>query len=225
MLSLKDKLLKAGVVTAEQVKKVEDEEAARQERARAAREARAAKGDGKRDATRDGRSRGNDRKDDGDERAAAREHEVEEAQRWRQRLDQLKAAGKAEQYQVIRGWVARHRLDDKATVTEAAARFHFAKEDGAIGHLTVEPDVQARLSSGAAGVIAFMGFNGVEHAVVPADLAKDIHAVKPEWLRALAGVTDQEQPAAEGPTVDEQPAPAEQSATAAAQPEGSTPES
>jgi len=196
MLSLKDKLLKAGVVTAEQVKKVEDEEAARQERARAAREARGAKHDAKRDA----RGPARDKKDDGDERAAAREQEVEESQRWRQRLDQLKAAGKSEQYQVIRGWVARHRLDDKATVSEQATRFHFAKEDGAIGHLTVEPDVQARLSSGEAGVIAFMGFNGVEHAVVPADLARDVHAVKPEWLRALAGVTDQQpQAPAEAP--------------------------
>ncbi len=184
MLSLKDKLLKAGVVTAEQVKKVEDEEAAKQERARAARAARA-HGHAGRDAK-------SERRDDDDERRAAREHAVEEAQRWRHRLEQLQQAGKSEQYTAIRGWVVRHRLDDKAAVSEAAVRFHFAKEDGAIGHLTVEPEVQAQLASGSAGVIAFMGFNGVEHAVVPADLAKDIHAIKPEWLRALVGVTDVE---------------------------------
>lgn len=189
MLSLKDKLLKAGVVTAEQVKKVEDEQAAQKERARAAREARAH--------DRGARAPKNERRgDDDDERRAAREHAVEEAQRWRQRLEQLKQAGKSEQYQAIRGWVVRHRLDDKATVSEAAVRFHFAKEDGAIGHLTVEPAVQAQLASGVAGVIAFMGFNGVEHAVVPADLARDIHAIKPEWVRSLVGVTDVE-PAAD----------------------------
>lgn len=192
MLSLKEQLLKAGVVTAEQVKKVDDEEAARQardaerkERARAAREGRGTRHDGRASAPRG-------RTDDGDERLAAREHEVEEAQRWRQRLEHVKAAGKSEQYQVIRGWVTRHRIDDKAAVlSEHAARFHFAKEDGAIGHLTVEPEVQARLAAGEAGVIAFMGFNGVEHAVVPADLARDIHAVKPEWVRAMVGLTDQ----------------------------------
>lgn len=196
MLSLKDQLLKAGVVTAEQVKKVEDEEATRRQReaerrdrARAARDGRGKKGNGGERAER--------HRDDADEKVAAREHQVEEAQRWRQRLEQLKGAGKSEQYDAIRGWVTRHRIDDKtATLTEAATRFHFAKADGAIGHLTLEPDVQARLTSGEAGVIAFMGFNGLEHAVVPADLARDIHAVRPDWVRSLVGVTDVDPPAA-----------------------------
>jgi uncharacterized protein YaiL (DUF2058 family) len=157
MLNLKDKLLKAGLVTAEQVKKVEDEEAAK----------RSKKG---------GRTAADD-----------------ESDRWRKRLEQLKAAGKAEQYEVIRGWVERHRLDNKTAVpSEEATRFHFAKGDGSIGHVTLEPDVQAKLSAGEAGIIAFMGYNGLEHAVVPADLAKDVHVVKPEWLRALAGITDKE---------------------------------
>jgi hypothetical protein len=40
-----------------------------------------------------------------------------------------------------------------------------------------------------------MGFNGVEHAVVPADLARDIHGVRPEWVCSLLGLTDQEAPA------------------------------
>ena len=74
--------------------------------------------------------------------------------------------------------------------SEAASRFHFARDDGTIGHVTLEPDVQQRLAAGEAGIIAFMGHNGLEHAVVPADLARDIAYVKPEWLRSLAGVTD-----------------------------------
>lgn len=189
MLSLKDKLLKAGVVTAEQVKKVEDEQAAQKERARAAREARAH--------DRGARAPKNERRgDDDDERRAAREHAVEEAQRWRQRLAQLKGAGKSEQYDAIRGWVTRHRIDQKtAMLSEQATRFHFAKPDGAIGHLTLEPDVHEQVRTGAAGVVAFMGFNGVEHAVVPADLARDIHGVRPEWVCSLLGLTDQEAPA------------------------------
>jgi uncharacterized protein YaiL (DUF2058 family) len=147
VLDLKSKLLKAGLVTEDQVKRVEEE---------------------------------------------AREQKDP----WRRRLNDLKKAPKSEQYDVIRGWVDRHRIDEKTKVpSEQASRFHFAKEDGAIGHVTLEPDVHAKLASGEAGIIAFMGHNGLEHAVVPADLAKDIAHVKPDWLRALAGVTDQAAPA------------------------------
>ena len=81
------------------------------------------------------------------------------------------------------------RVDDKQ-ITDAAVRFHFAKHDGSVGHLTVEPDVQARLTEGGAAVVAFMGYNGLEHAVIPTDVAHDVRAVRPDWLRHLAGVTD-----------------------------------
>jgi uncharacterized protein YaiL (DUF2058 family) len=161
MLDLKAKLLAAGLVTAEQVKKVEAEQ-----RERPA---------GKRD---------------------VKERLADDAARgWRKRLDDVKAAKKSEQYDVLRGWVERHRIDNKAAIpTESAVRFHFARADGTIGHVTLEPDVQQRLAGGEAGIIAFMGHNGLEHAVVPADLARDIAHVKPEWLRALAGVTHAQEP-------------------------------
>lgn len=178
MLDLKAKLLAAGLVTADQVKKVEDEQADKKRRAE---EKKAARGGDKRD--RKGR--------DVDEKVAERDHKQEEAQRWRKRLDELKEAGKADQYEAVRGWVDRHRLDNKTSIpSEQASRFHFARDDGTIGHVTLEPDVQQRLAAGEAGIIAFMGFNGLEHAVVPVDLARDIAYVKPEWLRSLAGVTD-----------------------------------
>jgi uncharacterized protein YaiL (DUF2058 family) len=178
MLDLKAKLLAAGLVTADQVKKVEDEQA---EKKRKADERKAARGGDKRD--RKGR--------DVDEKVAERDHKEEEAQRWRKRLDELKAAGKADQYEAVRGWVDRHRVDNKTAIpSEQASRFHFARADGTIGHITLEPDVQQRLAAGEAGIISFMGHNGLEHAVVPADLARDIGYVKPEWLRSLAGVTD-----------------------------------
>ena len=143
MLDLKAKLLAAGLVTADQVKKVEEEQR------------------------------------DGPKKAKAEE----EAQRWRKRLDVVKEAGKAEQYETVRGWVERHRIDSKTGVpSEGASRHHFARPDGTIGHITLEPDVQAKVAAGEAGIIAFMGHNGVEHAVVPADLARDIGYVKAEWL-------------------------------------------
>ncbi|MDP2345804.1 MAG: DUF2058 family protein [Deltaproteobacteria bacterium] len=190
MLDLKAKLLAAGVVTAAQVKKVEDEEANKKARAQQrrdvqppARERPASKGN-------------ND--DDADEKRARREHEWNEAQRWRKRLEQLQLAGKSEQYEAVRGWVMKDRLDNKQ-ITEAAVRFHFVKLSAAgdvdaavLAHLTVEPDVQQQLTEGTAAVVAFMGYNGIEHAVVPKDVAVDVRVVKPEWVRHLVGVTDQE---------------------------------
>jgi uncharacterized protein YaiL (DUF2058 family) len=244
MLDLKAKLLAAGVVTADQVKKVEDEEALRRQRAKERRDAeerrradgppgdrrgprspqearrdhrrderRDDRGDARRDdrgdARREGASAGRppdgrrDRRDeDPDEKRARREHEWNEAQRWRQRLEQLKGAGKSEQYEAIRGWVMRDRVDNRQ-ITEAATRFHFVKHDGSVGHLTVEPDVQASLAAGGAAVVAFMGYNGLEHAVVPRDVADDVRAVRPDWLRHLVGVTDvaPEAGAADGETL------------------------
>lgn len=192
MLDLKAKLLAAGLVTAAQVKKVEDEEATLKTRrqqhrdAPARAEARPERGPAKQ---RD--------EDDPDEKRARREHEWNQAQRWRQRLEQLQLAGKSEQYEAVRGWVMKDRLDNKV-ITEAALRFHFVKQDGAMSHLTIEPDVQLRLTEGTAGVVAFMGYNGFEHAVVPRDVAADVRVVRAEWVRHLLGLTDNEAP----PSVD-----------------------
>lgn len=219
MLDLKSKLLAAGLVTAEQVKKVEDDEAKKKQRDKERREAQRQGGRDHRDARKQGHGGGHgahggarDRKrDDKDEKRAHRDHKEEEAQRWRKRLDELKAAPKSEQYDAIRGWVVRHRLDDKSAVpSENASRFHFAKGDGTIGHVTLEPEVQQKLAAAEAGIVGFMGYNGVEHAVVPADLARDIGVVKPEWLRSLAGVTDVSPPPndelPEAPPEEAQPA-------------------
>ena len=141
-----------------------------------------------------------------DKRASAED----ERKRWEKRLTDLKAAPKSEQYEVIRGWVVRNRLDDQKTITETAERFHFGKSDGSIGWVSVEPELRARLAAGKAGVIGYMGFNGLEHAVVPDDLARDIASAKPEWLRTLAGVTDVDPPpgsgAVEGAVEGERPA-------------------
>ena len=183
MLDLKAKLLAAGIVTADQVKKVENEEAQKKQRASEARERR------EQHTTKKAPAAPRHDADDPDEKRARREHEWNEAQRWRQRLSALQAAGKSEQYEAIRGWVMKDRLDNRA-ITDAAVRFHFVKDDGAVAHLTVEPEVQARLTEGTAGVVAFMGYNGIEHAVVPRDVADDVRAVRADWLRHLVGVTD-----------------------------------
>lgn len=208
MLDLKAKLLAAGIVTQEQVKKVEDEEAARKQRAKEQRERKQQQREGKRHEPKNDQRARVEKRDDDDEdaKAAKREHALVEAERWRKRLTELAAAGKSEQYEAIRGWVLRHRLDNRQ-ITEQAQRFHFMKADGSLSHLTVEPDVQAQLSAGEAALITFMGFNGLEHAVVPKDVALDVRQVRPEWLRSLVGVTDvaPEPPAGDAPASEEPP--------------------
>jgi uncharacterized protein YaiL (DUF2058 family) len=267
MLDLKAKLLAAGVVTADQVKKVEDEQAERRAREKERREAQRrrreegppagdeGRGDrprGDRSSARGDRPRG-DRRDrpradrpprelrpdqaavvDGAEGAAVeatgtggaprrtgrprdtrsfkerraeenlekrarREQEWTESLRWRDRLDALQAAGKSEQYAAIRGWVMKERLDN-TQITEAARRFYFTTSAGTVSHLTVEPDVHDQLVDGTAGIVAFIGYNGQEHAVVPKDVAFDIRVIKPEWLRHLIGVTDLEPPLVKPPS-------------------------
>jgi uncharacterized protein YaiL (DUF2058 family) len=277
MLDLKAKLLAAGVVTADQVKKVEDEQAERRAREKErreterrrreegpppgreegpppGRETRGARGDrgpgprgdrghggprggpgggphgDRRDRPRgerpprearpdqaavvdgapaegtpaegaprrlgkprDTRSFKERRADENLEKRARREQEWTEALRWRDRLDALKAAGKSEQYAAVRGWVMKERLDN-TQITEAAQRFFFTTYAGTLSHLTVEPDVHSKLVDGTAGIVAFIGYNGQEHGVVPKDVAVDVRAIKPEWLRHLIGITDLEPP-------------------------------
>jgi hypothetical protein len=93
--------------------------------------------------------------------------------------------------------VERHRLDNPKAISESAVKFHYLKPDGAIAHVSLEPDVQQKMAAGEAALISFMGYNGLAQAVVPKDLALDVAAIKPEWLRVLAGVTDQAEPTAE----------------------------
>jgi len=276
MLDLKAKLLAAGVVTADQVKKVEDEQAERRAREKERREVerrrreegpppgrdREARGDRPRGdrgpgprgdrgpgpggargerrdrprgerppreprpeqaapvegapgvgaegapaegaprragKPRDTRSFKERRADENLEKRARREQEWTEAMRWRDRLDALKAAGKSEQYAAVRGWVMKERLDN-TQISEAAQRFFFTTYAGTLSHLTVEPDVHGKLVDGTAGIVAFIGYNGQEHAVVPKDIAVDVRAIKPEWLRHLIGITDLEPPLVKPPT-------------------------
>ena len=85
------------------------------------------------------------------------------------------------------------RLDNKA-ISEAAEKFHFVSYAGTLSHLTVEPELKVRLTDGTAGIVGFVGYNGLEHAVVPADVAVDIKSIRSEWLRHLIGVTDIDPP-------------------------------
>lgn len=206
MLDLKAKLLKAGLVTEDQVEKVEQEQEQERQRKKERREAektrRAAGGgpgkgprgpaDGK---GREAKGRGDGRggKGRGKGRGPGRpgsEAPPDDGELWQKRVKKLAAAGKAEQYDAVRGWVERTRLDAvKGLPSENADRFHFDKGDGTISWVTVEPDVAAKLKEGQAGIIGFMSFNGLAFCVVPREVALDVHQVRPDWLRALSDFT------------------------------------
>jgi hypothetical protein len=96
----------------------------------------------------------------------------------------------------------KERLDN-TQITEAAQRFFFTTYAGTLSHLTVEPEVHSKLVDGSAGIVAFIGYNGQEHAVVAADMAKDVRTVKPEWLRHLIGITDVEPPLVKPPATEQ----------------------
>ncbi len=161
MLDLKAQLLKAGLVTEAQVEKAESDQ-------QASRASRPEKKKGK--------------------GPAGKRPPASEEERWARRVEQLKAAPKSEQYEVIRGWVQRTRIDSpKGLPSDEAERFHFAKHDGHIAWLTLEPAVKKQLSEGEAGIIGFMSHNGLTYCVVPKDAAHDVGKVRPDWVRHLVG--------------------------------------
>ena len=106
--------------------------------------------------------------------------EVERAENKRP-PNKLKGLPKAEQYDLIRLWVTRNRLD-KGVGTE---KYFFEKPDKTVSWLSLESEVLAKIQTGEAGLVAFMSNSGLAHAVVPRDIAEDIVEVFPDWCRVL----------------------------------------
>jgi hypothetical protein len=103
-------------------------------------------------------------------------------------VEKLQGKPKSEVYTAVRTWVEEVRLDPPSgTPSEAAQPFHFARFDGKIGRLVLEPKVIAALQSGTAGLITYMSNHGLGHAVVPAAGARSVAELFPEWLRVLEG--------------------------------------
>lgn len=189
MLDLKAKLLAAGLVTEKQVEAVRDEERVEAERRRARRQANKARGPGGKGRGKGPRGKGPRNKGGGKGRGRGPQSDADFAGRQREKsVAKLKAAEKAEQYEMVRRWVKQTRLDDpKALPAEDAQRFHFKKFDGTISWFTLEAPILEKLKSGEAGIIAYMSNNGIAHVIVPRDLAEDVAEAHPMWLRHLEG--------------------------------------
>ena len=111
--------------------------------------------------------------------------DFEQRQRHKQ-LEELKNMPKNEQYDLIRRWVSRNRLDkDNSAPLETSEKYFFNKADQSIGWLTLEPDVLAQINDGRAGIMAYMSNSGLAHCVVPKDIVEDVAHVFPEWARVL----------------------------------------
>lgn len=177
MLDLKAKLLAAGLVTQDQVNKVEQEKEAKR-------------------LARKQQKNGKERHHKSNHQAALSDDDYEQKQR-RKQVEQLKALPKSDQYAKIRGWVERNRLDKPdGTLSETAEKYFFPKVDGTVTWLTLEKAVHDKIIDGSAGVMLFMSNYGLTHCVVPRDIAEDVAEVFPLWLRVLkdhpgAGQIDQ----------------------------------
>lgn len=96
----------------------------------------------------------------------------------------LKKAGKSEIYEAIRRVIDRTRLDPAGALpSERAEAFHFTTAQGALGRLTLEPDVRDQVVDGRAAIVAYMSHHGLAHCVVPRVVAEDLAEVMPLWLR------------------------------------------
>jgi uncharacterized protein YaiL (DUF2058 family) len=110
---------------------------------------------------------------------AAREAEVSEEKR-REAAKVAEARMQSERARRLRSLVESHRLKEKGEVS-----FHYVRRSGKIGRLDVSKETQQKLESGGAAVVEDPG--SPDCAVVLADAAKRIYEVDPQAIRFWFG--------------------------------------
>jgi uncharacterized protein len=162
MQNLRDKLLKAGLVTEKQAQEAEKG----QKRPRATVKA-------KEDAlSAEERQR--------QEAFAQREAEISE-ERKKEAARKAEARMQSERALRLRQLVETNRVREPP----GEVNFHFVKRSGKIGRLAVSPETAKLLESGAAAVVEDPG--QPEHAVVPSEAAKRIYQVDAQAIRFWMG--------------------------------------
>lgn len=161
MQNLRDKLLKAGLVTDKQAK-----EAAREQKPpkshREREEALSVEEKQRQDAFK------------------AREAELADERR-KEAAKVAEARMQSERARRLRQLVESHRLREPP----GEVAFHFVKRSGKIGRLAISPETAKLLESGGAAVVDDPG--SPDHAVVPADAAARIYQVDPQAIRFWHG--------------------------------------
>jgi uncharacterized protein YaiL (DUF2058 family) len=160
MQNLRDKLLKAGLVSEKQAKEAA-REAKPPKKHREREEALSAEEQQRREAF------------------AAREAELAEERR-KEAAKVAEARMQSERARRLRQLVQAHRIDDPG-----AGLFHYVRRSGKIGRLALGDGTQKLLESGGAAVVEDPG--SPDCAVVPAETAKRIYQVDPQAIRFWHG--------------------------------------
>jgi uncharacterized protein YaiL (DUF2058 family) len=162
MQNLRDKLLKAGLVTEKQAKEAaRSQKPAQPQQHRQREEQLSAEEKQRREAF------------------AAREAELAEERR-KEAAKLAEARMQSERARRLRQLVESHRVREPGEVT-----FHYVRRSGKIGRLDVSLEMQKKLESGAAAVVEDPG--SPDCAVVLADAAKRIYEVDPQAIRFWFG--------------------------------------
>jgi len=162
MQNLRDKLLKAGLVTEKQA-----QEAAKQQRQDSPKKHRARE----KQVSEEERQRR--------EAFAAREVELAEERR-KEAAKQAEARMQSERARRLRQLVETHRIREAGEVS-----FHYVRRSGKIGRLDVSLETQKNLEQGAAAVVEDPG--SPDCAVVPGEAAKRVYEVDPQAIRFWYG--------------------------------------
>jgi uncharacterized protein YaiL (DUF2058 family) len=162
MQNLRDKLLKAGLVSEKQANEAAREKRPPKQQHRAREEQLSAEEQQRRDAF------------------AA--HEAEQAEERRKEAAKVaEARMQSERARRLRQLVESNRLKDK----KGEITFHYVRRSGKIGRLDVSAELQQKLESGAAAVVEDPG--SPDCAVVMAEAAKRIYEVDPHAIRFWFG--------------------------------------
>jgi uncharacterized protein YaiL (DUF2058 family) len=160
MQNLRDKLLKAGLVTSDQVKKAEE------------------KGKPKERPRPDPKKAEEERQ----RREAYAAHEAEVAEQRRKEQSKVhEARMQSERAHKLRALVAEHRFRE----APGEVHFHYVKRSGKIGRLALSADTAGLLERGEAAVVEDPG--QPECVVVPSGAAEKFYAVDPKSIRFWAG--------------------------------------
>jgi uncharacterized protein YaiL (DUF2058 family) len=161
MQNLRDKLLKAGLVSENQAKEAAREQKAPKQTHRL-REQQVSQ-------------------EERERRDAFALREAEQAEERRKEAAKIaEARMQSERARRLRQLVESNRIADKGEVT-----FHYVRRSGKIGRLDVSLDLQAKLESGAAALVEDPG--SPDCAVVVAEAAKRIYEVDPQAIRFWFG--------------------------------------
>jgi uncharacterized protein YaiL (DUF2058 family) len=162
MQNLRDKLLKAGIVSEEQAKQAEKG----QKKAR-------------------GTVKERERTESAEEKQrreafALREAELAEERR-KEAAKKAEARMQSERAHRLRQLVEANRLREPP----GEVNFHFVKRSGKVGRVAVSPETAKLLEEGAAAVVEDPG--QPEHAIVKSDAARRIYEVDPQAIRFWFG--------------------------------------